>query len=199
MGKYWRPPVLGLAAVVLFAAPLLTSPLSAQPMPLSERIQMCGTCHGEDGNSKMENIPSIAGQPAFFILNQLVLMRENVRQVEAMAPIVKDSEATTTSPRWRSILRSLRPSRAASRSIRLWSSAARRSPRRSDAISCHLQGLTGQQQVPRLAKQRVDYLAKSLKEFRDSTRHGADTIMSGPVSGLSDAELMALAHYAASR
>ena len=38
----------------------------------------------------MENIPSLAGQPAFFILNQLFLMREGVRKVEAMAPIVKD-------------------------------------------------------------------------------------------------------------
>ena len=38
----------------------------------------------------MEKIPSLAGQPAFFILNQLFLMREGVRKVEAMAPIVKD-------------------------------------------------------------------------------------------------------------
>ena len=59
-------------------------------MPLAERIQTCGACHGEDGNSKMENIPSIAGQPEFFMLNQLVLMREKVRPVEAMAPFVKD-------------------------------------------------------------------------------------------------------------
>ena len=59
-------------------------------MPLAERIQLCGACHGEDGNSKMENIPSLAGQPAFFILNQLFLMREGVRKIEAMAPIVKD-------------------------------------------------------------------------------------------------------------
>ena len=38
----------------------------------------------------MENIPSLAGQPEFFVLNQLFLMREGVRQVEAMAPFVKD-------------------------------------------------------------------------------------------------------------
>ena len=38
----------------------------------------------------MENIPSLAGQPAFFILNQLFLMREGVRKIEAMAPFVKD-------------------------------------------------------------------------------------------------------------
>jgi cytochrome c553 len=59
--------------------------------------------------------------------------------------------------------------------------------------------LQGQEQIPRIARQRVDYLIKSMKEFRDGTRLGADTNMSVPVSGLSDADLVALAHYAASR
>ncbi len=53
--------------------------------------------------------------------------------------------------------------------------------------------------MPRLAGQRVDYLIASLKEYRDNTRSGADTLMSVVVQGLSDADLAALAHYAASR
>src|SRR6476660_8777648 len=83
--KWWRPPAIGLAAAVVCAGPVLP-----QNGPLAEKIQLCGACHGEDGNSKMEKIPSLAGQPAFFILNQLFLMREGVRKVEAMAPVVKD-------------------------------------------------------------------------------------------------------------
>ena len=66
------------------------APAWRRAVPLAERIQLCGACHGEDGNSKMENIPSLAGQPEFFMLNQLFLMREGVRKVEAMAPVVKD-------------------------------------------------------------------------------------------------------------
>ena len=53
--------------------------------------------------------------------------------------------------------------------------------------------------MPRLAKQRIDYLIQSLKEFRDGTRTGADTLMSDAVAGLPDADLAALAHYSASR
>ena len=53
--------------------------------------------------------------------------------------------------------------------------------------------------MPRLAKQRIDYLIYSMKAFRDNTRSGADTLMSSVVAGLSDADLAALAHYAASR
>ena len=66
-------------------------------------------------------------------------------------------------------------------------------------MSCHGADLAGQDQIPRIGKQRIDYLTKALKEFRDGTRPGADTIMSGAVAGLSDADLAALAHYAASR
>ena len=48
--------------------------------------------------------------------------------------------------------------------------------------------------MPRLARQRVDYLIHSMKEFRDNTRSGADTLMSNVVIGVSDDDLAALAH-----
>ncbi len=53
--------------------------------------------------------------------------------------------------------------------------------------------------MPRLAKQRVDYMTGALKALRDDQRTGADTQMSATVFGVSDADLAALAHYAASR
>jgi cytochrome c553 len=83
--KCWRPPALGLAAVVF-----CVTQVTAQSGPPAEKLQLCSACHGEDGNSKIEKIPSFADQPAFFILNQLFLMREGVHKVEAMASIVKD-------------------------------------------------------------------------------------------------------------
>ena len=54
-----------------------------------ERVQLCGTCHGENGNSRMENTPSLAGQPELFLTNQMILMRERVRRSEVMEPFVK--------------------------------------------------------------------------------------------------------------
>ena len=86
-----RPSAFGLAAL-LFGTPLLFSAslAHAQALPLAERIKQCTACHGEGGNSKIEKIPSLAGQPEFFILNQLFLMREGVRRIEAMASFVKE-------------------------------------------------------------------------------------------------------------
>jgi cytochrome c553 len=193
LATWWRPPVLGLAAAVLWAAPAL-----AQPMPLAERIQLCSTCHGEDGNSRMENIPSLAGQPAFFVLNQLFLMREGVRKIEVMTPFVKDlkdDELDALSQHFAKL--AAKPSgepidpALAARGAEL--------AREKRCVSCHGPNLAGQEQVPRIAKQRLDYLIKALKEFRDGKRPGADTIMSGSVAGLADADLTALAHFAASR
>jgi cytochrome c553 len=59
-----------------------------------ERLQICAGCHGECGNSKIETMPSPAGQPALFLTNQLILMREVCRS-EVMEPFVvarKDDE-----------------------------------------------------------------------------------------------------------
>ena len=80
----WRPPALGLAAVLALAS------TASQAASLQERIAVCSGCHGEDGNSQIDKIPSLAGQPAFFVLNSLFLMREGVRKVDAMTPFVKD-------------------------------------------------------------------------------------------------------------
>jgi cytochrome c553 len=170
----------------------------AQGMPIAERIQLCSACHGEDGNSKTENIPSLAGQPAFFILNQLFLMREGVRKIEAMAPLVKDlkdEDLDALSKHFAAL--APRPSGEPIDQTLV----ARGTPLAGQkrCVSCHGADLAGQDQIPRIGKQRIDYLTKALKELRDGTRPSADTIMSGSVAGLSDTDLVALAHFSASR
>jgi cytochrome c553 len=112
----------GLAAVSAWALPA-----AGQGGDLAEKIQLCSACHGDDGNSKIEKMPSLAGQPAFFILNQLFLMREGVRKVEAMAPIVKDLKDEHLDGLSKHFS-SLPASAAMSRSMPRWSSVAPRSP-----------------------------------------------------------------------
>jgi cytochrome c553 len=190
--EWWRPPVIGLAAALFFVLPAL-----AQQLTFAERVQLCGTCHGESGNSIMEKTPSLAGQPAFFILNQLFLMREGVRKIEAMAPFVKDLKDAD--------LEQLSKHYAGLEAKRgnepIDPALVKRGAELAEARrcrSCHAPGLAGQDQIPRLARQRIDYLILSMQSYRDGTRTGADTAMGAPVAGLSDADLAALAHYAAS-
>src|SRR5882672_7919523 len=190
--KWLRPPALGLAALLVGAVPAL-----AQSGPLAEKLQLCAACHGEDGNSKIEKIPSLAGQPAFFVLNQLFLMREGVRKVEAMAAIVKDlkdQDLTDLSE----YFAKLAPKKSDEPVDPELAKRGQTIAANQRCASCHLPTLAGQEQMPRVARQRIDYLVEALKSYRDNPRPGADTAMSQPVGGLKDADLIALAHYAAS-
>ncbi|MDB5571982.1 MAG: hypothetical protein JWN93_3165 [Hyphomicrobiales bacterium] len=189
----WRPLALGLAVAGLFAAPL-----AAQTMPLADRVAVCAGCHGEGGNSAMENIPSLAGQPDFFVMNQLILMREGVRPVEAMSSFVKelkDDEIVALADHFSK----LKPVRSDEKIDPALVARGAALATRLRCASCHLPALTGQQQMPRLAGQRVDYMLYAMKAFRDNARAGADTQMTAVIFGASDADLEALAHYAASK
>src|SRR5262249_23021861 len=143
-------------------------------------------------------IPSLAGQPAYFIMNQLFLMRETARRVEAMTPFVrdlKDEELTALADHYSAL--PPQPSGETIDSALVERGAALVATHR--CASCHLPSLAGQEQMPRLAKHGLDYLIDALKSYRDNTRTGSETLMNTAVAGLSDADLTALAHYAASR
>jgi cytochrome c553 len=188
----------GAAVVVMTTAlAMIPSPTFSQVRSAAALVATCAACHGEDGNSRLENVPSLAGQPEFFLLNQLVLMRDGVRAIPAMAALVRDltdadiqaiaSHFTALPPK-----ASNEPGDA---------ELAKRGRELAVTLrcgSCHLPNLEGRQQIPRLAKQRIDYLHRALKDYRDGTRAGADTLMNNAVAGLSDTDLSALAHYATS-
>jgi cytochrome c553 len=191
MTSWWRPLAFALAAAAL------SNTSAAQDMPIAERIKLCSACHGEDGNSTMPNTPSLAGQPEFYLTNQLFLFREGVRQIPGMSELLKglkDDDLVALAAHFAKLEPKASDEKIDPALVKR--GEAMMEPMR--CASCHLPSLAGQDQMPRLAKQRIDYLIHSLKEFRDNKRSGADTLMSNVVAGLSDADLTALAHYAAS-
>ena len=62
---------------------------------------------------------------------------------------------------------------------------------------CHNGDYAGEQNVPRLAGQREDYLLKALRGYKDNTRRGYDAQMADVVEPLTDAEFADLAHFLA--
>ena len=176
---------------------LLASPASAADIDVSQRIAQCVTCHGANGNSATAKIPSLAGQPEFFLLNQLILMREGVRQVAVMTPFVSnlsDAEAEGLAKHFAAL--EAKPSGEAVNPALAARGAAL--VERLHCASCHLPTYVGRNQMPRLAKQRIDYMVESLKAIRESQRAGGDSLMTAAVAGISDEDLEALAHYVAS-
>jgi cytochrome c553 len=180
---------------VLIGAGVAAGPAGAQS--LQERLELCGTCHGKTGNSAMENTPSLAGQPALFLTNQLILMREKLRKSEVMAPFVeglKDAEIIALAEHYARL--APEPGREPVDPALVARGKALAAELRCG--TCHLPGYEGREQMPRLASQRVDYLIQSLTAYREGTRSGIDTSMNGVMYEVSDRDICALAHHAAS-
>ena len=181
--------------VMLISAALLAGAADISfAQDVTARAQVCGACHGDDGNSKTPLVPSLAGQPVFFLTTQVVLMRENVRPVAAMQGLLAgldDAALIELAEHF-----SKMPPKASDE--RTDTARIARGKDLSDAMrctSCHGADLKGQDQMPRLSGQRADYMVAAMKAFRDSTRPGADPLMANVVAGVPDADIEALAFY----
>jgi cytochrome c553 len=75
----------GMAFSMVAAVPAPAADLAAG----KEKAELCTGCHGENGVSQTENIPSLAAQPDLFLQWQLVFFRSGTRKNEQMQPIVE--------------------------------------------------------------------------------------------------------------
>jgi len=170
------------------------SALHAQPRP--ERLAACAACHGPGGQSALPGTPSLAAQPKLFVENQLVIIREGLRDVPVMKPLLAgmaDEEIVALATYYAAQpAKALTPPPQADKAR-----AGAAIAQRLLCGSCHLPTYAGQQQVPRLAGQDEAYLLQAMKQLRDHPGPGRDTIMAATLRGLSDADVDSLAHYLA--
>jgi cytochrome c553 len=182
-----------VAALMLACAG--SQPLAAET--IAERAAPCLACHGEKGASETADIPSLGGQPAPYLLIQLYLFREKQRTVEVMNEMTKGftdddlrnfSDFIAKLPVPPVLTDAGDPARMASG--RALITAFR-------CNSCHGLDLAGRENIPRIAGQREDYLARTLIEYKTNARHGYDGVMAEATQGLTPAQLGDLAHYIA--
>ncbi len=190
-----------LAAAVLAAAlPAMAAMAQDARRGADLAAHRCANCHGDDGRSQQPDIPSLAGQPADFIVLQMILFREGLRQVPAMnafAEGLPDRDIEDLA----AFFAAQRPGPPDDRRPRdpaLFAAGQALSGPRNCGV-CHLADYRGRNQVPRIAAQREEFLARTLREYRDGVRAAPDPQMNGAVAGLRDAEIAALAHYLAQR
>ena len=184
-----------LAGVLLVASAWLAMPVHAQSAAPASAGR-CVTCHGNNGNSPIPSIPSLAGQPRVFLENHLVLIREGMRDIPAMkgqldglsdkelaALATYFSAQTPTAPRTTAQPEIFERGKLIAKNML--------------CASCHESNYAGRDQMPRLAGQHESYLRDTMKQFRDHPAPGRDTVMSASLMGLKDADLADLAHYLA--
>jgi cytochrome c553 len=180
-----------LATALLF---LLPSVVPAQPSP--ETLAACAACHGPGGNSQIAQFPSLAGQPKVFIENQLVLIREGLRDIKEMKEVMtgmSDESIIALAVHYAAQPPAPKATPVDQDKARVGEQIAKKML----CGTCHLPDYVGQKQVPRLAGQNEAYLLQAMKQFRDNPGPGRDTIMAASLYGLTDADLANLAHYLA--
>jgi cytochrome c553 len=164
---------------------------------IEERVAPCFACHGERGQSETENTPSLGGQQPPYALIQLFMFREKLRAFEPMNEMAKaltDDDLRAFSD-FIGKLPKPKPPADAGDPARLQRAQALVAQHRCN--SCHNLDFSGKENVPRIANQREDYLAKTLAEYKDNSRHGYDGSMADVMQPVTPEQIADLAYYIA--
>jgi len=178
------------------AAGVVLAQSKADPTRGETLARPCAACHGTPDRDPLPLTPSLARQPEDYTVMQLFLLREGLREAPQMAGMLKN----VTDPDFFDIAAYYArqaPARGGTRPDPQLRARGAALSREMGCGSCHLRDYSGQKQVPRIANQPEDYLAGTMKAYRDNQRTGADTSMNGILYRLPDGDIQALAHYLA--
>jgi cytochrome c553 len=192
-----------IAAAALFVS-VACQPLLAET--IAERAAPCLACHGESGQSEAPEIPSLGGQPAPYLLIQLYMFREqqrassekkNDQMIQVMTETTKgftDDDLRNFSDFVAKMPAPKSPTDTGD-AARMQRAAALITQHRCN--SCHGLDLAGRDNVPRVANQREDYLAKTLREYKSNDRRGYDGTMAEALAPVNEEQILDLAYYIA--
>ena len=187
--------VLGIGFTL--AAGAAFSQSRGAPAHGADKAAPCASCHGSSPQRPpLPGMPALAGQQAEFLVMQMFLMREGLREVPQMAGLLKEYSD-----------RDFGDVAAYFAGQAPLPVSGKRDPQiyaRGEGLaralacgSCHLKDFRGQRHIPRITNQHEDYLAATLRAYRDDKRAGADTSMNAAMYQVSDSDIRALAHYLA--
>jgi cytochrome c553 len=184
---------VALAALTMLSAAAF--PAAAEE--LAQRLAPCLACHGEKGQSETPEVPSLGAQMAPYALIQIYLFREKQRVFEVMNQATmgfSDDDLRQVSD-FIAKLPPPGPPTDAADAARLERGRALVEHYRCNI--CHRADLAGQENVPRLATQREDYLVKTLRDYKSRARIGYDASMAEVLQPVTDAEVVDLAYFIA--
>lgn len=164
---------------------------------VSDKLTACFGCHGPNGQSEIENVPSIAAQVPAYSLIQLVMFRDKLRVSDTMNDAARDlSDSDIQS--LADALAALSPPKPLPDTVdQARFERARALAQQSHCDVCHRPDFSGQQTVPRLADQREDYLLNTLRDYKSGARRAYEPIMVEQVQPLDDTQLVELSYYLA--
>jgi cytochrome c553 len=199
-------------ASLLLTALLSASALANETKPAGPKIDanagaakfaaVCASCHGADGNSGSPENPKLAGQHPEYLVKQLTEFKGGKRKnaiMQGFAATLSDEDMRNIAA-WASQQKA-KPGFAKDKALvaageRIYKGGI--ADRQIAACAgCHSPSGAGMpSQFPRLAGQHGDYIASSLKAYRDGGRTN-NAIMTGVAAKLNDREIKAVSDYIA--
>jgi cytochrome c553 len=169
---------------------------SAQAQDITERLELCKTCHGEAGIPQEKDTPIIWGQSYYYLYVQLRDYKAGRRTNEIMNPIVADMTKEEMQVLAKHFSQQPWPE-ISHRATDEQAVQAKRAAVAGTCPECHLGAYTGNNSdTPRVAGQQQPYLERTMLEFKAKVR------LNAPAKGtlfatFDDADLIALSHYLA--
>ncbi len=158
----------------------------------------CVYCHGAGGNSVNPDIPNLAEQNPVYLLAQMRQFADGQRKDEYVGVMQKlartftPGQEVTIALYFASMPLTRRPTTDAQR-------AAEGAPLFAQhCAACHGGSGMGRGEYPRIAGQQPKYVIRTLRNFRRDAASRPSVVMSSATSGLSDANIQALAAYVSS-
>jgi len=199
-----RKMLLAIAAAGFAAGAIAATPApAAKADPVKGKAivdQVCAACHGADGNSVASANPTLAGQHAKYIENQLQAFKKGDRKnpiMLGMATPLSDQDMKNVAAYFSS--QKVKPREAADKSqipqgkkLYLAGNPATKVPA---CMACH--GPAGRgipDQYPALGSQHAGYVVAQLNAFKAGTDR-KNQIMADIAMRMSDAEMKAVAEY----
>lgn len=151
----------------------------------------CANCHGEDGNSKIPEVPNLAGQNPSYLLEQIRKFGSGERKdqfMQGMIKVLKEEERMQIALFY------------ANSPVQPGKGDASLAARGKDSFNrlcsrCHGEKGHGAETIPRLAGQKMPYLQTSITRYRDKTGERNNQLMAIATAPLKNDEITAITHY----
>ena len=181
--------------ISLTAGPTVAQDASEPPAEIAEQVELCVSCHGDDGRPVVENAPILFGQEFYYMFVQLRDYAAGRRDNETMSPIANELD--------RKQMEALALYFSEQTWPRTQFSATEQEIAKGQTVGgsgqcpqCHLGGYNGNSRVPRLAGQKADYLVQTMLDFKNRIRLNAPD-KSSLMEGFSEEDIKATAHFLA--
>ena len=166
-----------------------------------EKANLCGICHGQDGNTKRDFIPNLAGQNPKYLIHQFDQFATGKRKNYVMSQLADKltlEERVNLAVYFSKQTPAVFVPKKVNKKLTKASSEKGRALYVSNCQVCHGQEAEGHDQLPRLASQPATYLMKTLEKFKTNHRDRSNSPMTAIAQQLSNDQIRDVSVYLAS-